>query len=1379
MIDKGNESNRCNITIDYLNHDPAKPIIIIQATSHCFVRIIPSLDIEEIADPLRAQKRDTFGPMIPNSDDSKNGENAEKETNDFLNSDDDNDSDSDSEDELDEELDADIVTQRIFFGPFYKKFKILSEQYGLDLNKWTYTKLARSLYPGHLKKAKDFEQQIFKQFVSAQQILEDMFLKQSFLEFYAACHPKGGNPNLHRALVLIKAWWAHCNFHSSDNGPGSNPQGRSSSDSTRFGAINSFHLTQYLMMMHRTYHIDKWDSPLLIMAKFLEMVSRETLGTMLCQPPPCSLFEAHPKWYTSFADSHLYRSLTMQIENNRDRASIFNPKEIDHSKEQSKANANIHDDENDDGDIMDVVHYSYSIWKTKQHGLVMAAPSDAENALFDSWVDEEANQQQKLYLKMLSSQFGVVFSDLSGRQNFTFRVTRTNYLHFIKEARKASTELNELLLQIPFMPNPDYWSYKTPIDPAKYDIVRGWIMAFFRQSLQNLLIPNTSKFWMYFDGFIRLNITDLIQRNVKHKLSALFMVKEVESILMTTLSDRCRTFVIQYEPTLIWNEDTESKTFWNDQLVIGLSMHTFAFRDIILGPPHWAKEEGKEFKQFWGPDQVHTQRFPDGQILNTVLLTDEEDFPEYVQAINADARNAHINKISMELQEIKNSIYSKEKQEQKKKNMEIKRSPSIVIKVMLYHALKRHLGIKMEHIELTLDPLWSVTPKCLAHSRHIGQKDAYFDVNVAYRKLEAMLNRICNDRNNSIPLRVKELTEIDANLWNLSVVPPPKKRMEWTSYSLIDSLEPMIVILHFEHSNCWPQENAKALEALKSAFYIQIHRAFQKYDVATSLLSRKYLDVVVYGFAFRCFIKSSTENKCRHKLYAGKKQRLKRRELRFMPKYGRAIQGVADKYAYFGPTVSVVKRWLSCNLFSDLIDELLIMVLVADIFVNPEPYGTPQSVFMAFLRFLHLMARFNWVENPYVVDLGLYKPENAATAQAKSSATLADQFKVFKEKMWESRQNRQQLHSMFVVVPGLEDESSWTRKKPTLPTLDRLVTTARTSYHFFMTLISEHVPLTISAEMKTIRDRQCDDDEFLRVFKPSKDEFDFIIRLKTEMVPKYKRNVWRTVKGMNDWRAQQILKRMGKITTEQQDKSQERLQKKLAAAKEEQEKKEEKESGKISVDEKLMPFVPNPVWEKKKRKFEEHENEPRPRKKQKVWGGKEFNPEKFLEEKKLLVVGVDPVELYVRDVRYRAKKHVETYYDANGGDYIGCKWRNPAEEGTQRTVFAALWAMGNGLVKSIKVLKCPLNGEIGATQALQTDTVRKLKAMISMMSSSGPPSSEYRRMQQRTQGQALTGLERPKRQIDDHDDGGPWMLVKNRRKKLLIDMHLEEQEKEA
>ena len=93
--------------------------------------------------------------------------------------------------------------------------------------------------------------------------------------------------------------------------------------------------------------------------------------------------------------------------------------------------------------------------------------------------------------------------------------------------------------------------------------------------------------------------------------------------------------------------------------------------------------------------------------------------------------------------------------------------------------------------------------------------------------------------------------------------------------------------------------------------------------------------------------------------------------------------------------------------------------------MNCEPfYQCPQSAFCGLLRFLYLVSNYEWIEAPYIIDLGVYTPQSNSSLQ---SAPDSYQFSVFKAEMLNARMNDSGMHSMYVCVPGLEQHSNWTK----------------------------------------------------------------------------------------------------------------------------------------------------------------------------------------------------------------------------------------------------------------------------------------------------------------------------------------------------------------
>lgn len=71
----------------------------------------------------------------------------------------------------------------------------------------------------------------------------------------------------------------------------------------------------------------------------------------------------------------------------------------------------------------------------------------------------------------------------------------------------------------------------------------------------------------------------------------------------------------------------------------------------------------------------------------------------------------------------------------------------------------------------------------------------------------------------------------------------------------------------------------------------------------------------------------------------------------------------------FGPACRLAKRWLSAQLLDDThVSEVVIELLMASIYLMPEPYKLAQMPQVAFLRFLEVVARSHWNTDPVIIN---------------------------------------------------------------------------------------------------------------------------------------------------------------------------------------------------------------------------------------------------------------------------------------------------------------------------------------------------------------------------------------------------------------------------
>ena len=79
-------------------------------------------------------------------------------------------------------------------------------------------------------------------------------------------------------------------------------------------------------------------------------------------------------------------------------------------------------------------------------------------------------------------------------------------------------------------------------------------------------------------------------------------------------------------------------------------------------------------------------------------------------------------------------------------------------------------------------------------------------------------------------------------------------------------------------------------------------------------------------------------------------------------------------------SIRLVKHWFNCHLFTGHVNEELVELVVARVFTQPYPWDTPSSVMVGFLRTLHFLSRWDWQQDPLIVDLGGELDQDTITA---------------------------------------------------------------------------------------------------------------------------------------------------------------------------------------------------------------------------------------------------------------------------------------------------------------------------------------------------------------------------------------------------------------
>lgn len=214
-----------------------------------------------------------------------------------------------------------------------------------------------------------------------------------------------------------------------------------------------------------------------------------------------------------------------------------------------------------------------------------------------------------------------------------------------------------------------------------------------------------------------------------------------------------------------------------------------------------------------------------------------------------------------------------------------------------------------------------------------------------------------------------------------------------SSASEVVCVKPFEAVIEFASSSKWPT-TVEAIEQVKAAFYVELSQQLASVCGVQSTPWETHLDVYLAGFVFRFYIHYSPLLKLlKQQTPAVAKQ------LRALYVHrGQHVAFVAlfsSKFAIFSKICHLAKIWIHSHLFSELVPEDVVELLVCALFCRYQPNPNdrypdlPQSPLTGFLRFLRLLAFFNWQHDPLVVH-----PDHLTPSPASIQSTRQQMHKV-------------------------------------------------------------------------------------------------------------------------------------------------------------------------------------------------------------------------------------------------------------------------------------------------------------------------------------------------------------------------------------------------
>uniref|UniRef100_A0A803V9L5 Nucleolar protein 6 n=1 Tax=Ficedula albicollis TaxID=59894 RepID=A0A803V9L5_FICAL len=247
-------------------------------------------------------------------------------------------------------------------------------------------------------------------------------------------------------------------------------------------------------------------------------------------------------------------------------------------------------------------------------------------------------------------------------------------------------------------------------------------------------------------------------------------------------------------------------------------------------------------------------------------------------------------------------------------------------------------------------------------------------------------------------------------------------------------ITPLKIICHMEGSGQWPQDKG-AIKRIKAAFHLQLAELLRQQHQLVCRPAVTHTDVYKDGYVFRLqvayhreplILKEVVTPEGMLKYQDTEESRQLELETLHLPYLTSSLHGLQQQHPVFGSTSRLAKRWISAQLLSDSISDECVDLLVAFLFLHPAPFTPPSSPQVGFLRFLNLLATFDWKNNPLIVNLntGL-----TGEQEIKNKFVAA----------------RSRLPVMFLATPKDQWSSMWTRERPSAQILQRLVLLASES----------------------------------------------------------------------------------------------------------------------------------------------------------------------------------------------------------------------------------------------------------------------------------------------------------------------------------------------
>ncbi|KAH9890844.1 Nrap protein [Xylariomycetidae sp. FL2044] len=401
---------------------------------------------------------------------------------------------------------------------------------------------------------------------------------------------------------------------------------------------------------------------------------------------------------------------------------------------------------------------------------------------------------------------------------------------------------------------------------------------------------------------------------------------QLYQILSRALGERARLIHVETPTTAAWSVSRASPRTTQESLVVGIIVDPQkASQGRDFGPSYEEKKEATEFRAFWG-DKADLWQFPSGDIVESL------DWTQFT--------------------------------------------------ALGYHGICEAIIRYILNFKLKVtddDIVFPGNEQSRIISLKTSDKAAFDEARKAFETLEQEIRGL-----EGLPLHIRQIAPASPLLRRASLRAPDFSSRKQQSL-------PMDAVISFEASGSWP-ENIAAIQRAKVAFLLKIGESLEqsneeiktyigREEEARDVENLAFLDVVYEdGASFRLRVHSDLEQTLLERKSNDRtierNDRLEAVDLlakvkrvdSVLPLHNQTILTSCTRFPAFSDAMRLVKFWFNSHKLSSHFSEDLVEVFVLHAFLQPYPWETPSSATTGFLRTLMFLSRWNWHEEPLIVD---------------------------------------------------------------------------------------------------------------------------------------------------------------------------------------------------------------------------------------------------------------------------------------------------------------------------------------------------------------------------------------------------------------------------